>query len=390
MPPELTLEALERAISNDELVLFYQPKVCLLTGTVVGAEALVRWSDETRDIISPAEFLPLAESSGLLHDMTVKLLDQVVDACVQIREQNTGLAISMNVAPDDLASHTISDRIGALLSDEVITREELQIEITESAAMLNVERVRDDLDTLNALGIKVLMDDFGTGYSSIDRLSQLPFSALKLDQGVVKRMGTSVQNLDVVRASISMARELGMTSVAEGVESAAAYDFLTANGCEEAQGYWIGRPMSLSDFQGFLDQPQSFNGSQIGRVHQTILNLLQFRKSLIDAAFCYRVSHDEALPSVLYPEHSTDIVSSRVGRWYFGMGSVLEALDSYRVLNKPLVEIHDQGLQFLEQLRGGLSEAEVDAFLLQLDSRVDRLITLLHSLERDLLRTGMR
>lgn len=389
MASKLTLEALEKAISNDELVLFYQPKVCLLTGTVVGAEALVRWSDETRDIISPSEFLPLAESSGLLHDMTVKLLDQVVDACIHIREQSAGLAISMNVAPDDLASHTISNRIGALLSDRVISRDELQIEITESAAMGNVERVRDDLDTLNALGIKVLMDDFGTGHSSIDRLSQLPFSALKLDQGVVKRMGTSVQNLDVVRASISMARELGMTSVAEGVESAAAYDFLTANGCEEAQGYWIGRPMSLDDFHSFLDQPQTFNGSQIGRVHQTILNLLQFRKSLVDAAFCRRVSKDEALPSVLHPELSADITYSRVGRWYFGMGSVLESLDSYRVLETPLTEIHDLGLQFIERLRDGLPEAEVDALLLQLDSRVDRLIALLHSLERDLLRSGM-
>jgi len=255
--------------------------------------------------------------------------------------------------------------------------------------MGNVERVRDDLATLNNLGIKVLMDDFGTGYSSIDRLSQLPFSALKLDQGVVKRMGTSVQNLDVVRASISMARELGMTSVAEGVESAAAYDFLTANGCEEAQGYWIGRPMSLDDFQGFLAQPNAFDGSQIGRVHQTILNLLQFRKSLVDAAFCHRVSGKTALESVLHPELSADITSSRVGRWYFGMGSVLESLDSYRVLETPLVEIHDQGMQFLEQLREGLSEPEADQFLSQLDQKVDRLVSLLHSLERDLLRTGM-
>ena len=157
-------------MSNDELVLYYQPKICLLTGDVIGAEALVRWADGTREIIPPNEFLPLAESSGLLHDLTMRLLDQVTDAAVELRGHASDLALSMNVAPNDLASNKISNRIGELLAQETISPEDLQIEITESAVMGNVERVRDDLERLNRLGIKVLMDDFGTGYSSIDRL----------------------------------------------------------------------------------------------------------------------------------------------------------------------------------------------------------------------------
>ncbi len=260
MNTPVTREALERAMRNDELVLFYQPKVCLLSGDVIGAEALVRWADGNNTVLSPDEFLPLVESSGLLHDLTLQLLDQLVKAIVTLRasaplisrtlphrlplvpfDTSRAFSLSINVAPDDLASRTISNHIHSLLQAGTICAPELQIEITESAVMGNVDRVYDDLVRLKDMGIKILMDDFGTGYSSIDRLSQLPFDSLKLDQGVVKRMGTSRQNLDVVRSAISMARELGMTSVAEGIESEAVYNFLIAHGCVRGRARLLSR-----------------------------------------------------------------------------------------------------------------------------------------------------
>lgn len=381
----LTRAALERAMTNDELVLHYQPKVCLLRGEVIGAEALVRWNDGGRDIIPPDEFLPLAESSGLLHDITIKLLDQVVAACTSLRDTQAGLALSMNVAADDLASNTISSRIGRLLEAGTISSQELQIEITESAAMSKFDRVHDDLLRLTGLGIKVLMDDFGTGYSSIDRLSQLPFSSLKLDQGVVRRMGTSRQNLDVVRSAISMARELRMTSVAEGIESAGAYNFLIANGCEEAQGFWIARPMSLDDFHDFVRAPHDFTGSQIGRVHQAILNLLQFRKSLVDAVFCNRLGTSDTLPSVMDPGFSSDVASSRVGVWYYGIGQQLTGNASFRALEAPLVDVHETGHRLMASLTSGAEGPSVDLAMAEIDKRVDRVIVLMHALERELL-----
>lgn len=389
-----TRNTLERAIRNDELVLYYQPKVCLLRGKVVGAEALVRWSDGGNAVLSPSEFLPLLESSGLLHDLTLKLLDQVVDASVLLKDQlpavgsaedQAALALSINVAPDDLASRTISNRIDELLSKGTIESDDLQIEITESAVMGNVDRVYDDLLRLKDMGIKILMDDFGTGYSSIDRLSQLPFDALKLDQGVVKRMGTSRQNLDVVRSAISMARELGMTSVAEGIESAAVYNFLIANGCEEAQGYFLGRPMSLNDFRAFVGESHDFEGSQIGRVHQASLNLLRFRKTMIDAAFCSRVGDGIALQSVADPGLRSQVAESRLGLWYFGIGQRLAKFEAFRDIEKPLRDAHEGGLRFLDLLEQAVPIAQLDAVLVEIDLQVNRLITLLHRLERDLL-----
>jgi len=191
MQSALTRQALERAIENDELLLFYQPKISLLSGDVIGAEALMRWNDLSGQSIPPSVFIPFAEECGLLHEITVQLLDRVIGASVELKAINKNLALSINVSPNDLESHTISQHIKGFFDNGAIKPSDLQIEITESAVMGNFEQVQDDIVRLSEMGIDVLMDDFGTGYSSIDRLSQLPFSALKLDQGVVRRMGTS-------------------------------------------------------------------------------------------------------------------------------------------------------------------------------------------------------
>ncbi len=404
MNKPVTLEALERAMRNDELVLFYQPKVCLLSGDVIGAEALVRWAHGDASVLSPDEFLPMVESNGLLHDLTLQLLDQLVEAIVGLRNcavvkheapidllppvtfnPSPNLSLSINVAPNDLASRSISNHIAALLQAGTIQAAELQIEITESAVMGNVDLVYDDLVRIKDMGVKILMDDFGTGYSSLDRLSQLPFDALKLDQGMVKRMGTSLQNLDVVRSAISMARELGMTSVAEGIESESVYNFLIAHGCEEGQGYFLGRPMSLADFKGFVGSEHDFEGSQIGRVHQACLNLLRFRKTLVDAAFCSRVGAGVALQSVADPGLQAEVARTRLGLWYFGIGQRLASHAVFSEIEIPLRQVHASGLKFLEQLERHQSVAVLDQQLAEIDQQIDRLISLLHSLERSIL-----
>lgn len=381
----LTEAVLQQAILNDELVLYYQPKVSLLSGEIIGAEALVRWSDGAKGIVSPSEFLPLAESSGLLHDLTLQLLDQVIEASAKLPSHIPDLSLSINVAPDDLASSAISQRIGTALQDGRIKPADLQIEITESAVMGNVEMVYDDLLRLKKQGIRILMDDFGTGYSSIDRLSQLPFDALKLDQGVVKRMDKSQQNLDVVRSAISMARELGMFSVAEGVETAQVYNFLIAHGCEEAQGFFIAKPMTLDEFSGFISRQHDFIGSQLGRVHQASLNLMRFRKSLLDAAFCRRMGKGLALESLTDPALSAHVSESRLGIWYFGVGQTLRHHKVFTEIEAPLHRMHDTGMLFLSRLVDGASEDTLDQLLSELDSQVDQVSSMLHTLERILL-----
>lgn len=380
-----TLDSLKLATRNGELKLHYQPKVCLLQGKVIGAEALVRWEGTEHGVLGPDEFLPLAVNSGMLHDITIGLLDQVVSACARLRDVQPGLSISMNVAPDDLASQTISQRIRELLDGGELFAHELQIEITETAVMRNVERVRDDLERLRDLGIQLQMDDFGTGWSSIDRLSQLPFSALKLDQGMVRRMGTSRQNLNTVRAAISMARELRMRSVAEGVESEGTYNFLIASGCEQAQGYFIGKPMPVDQFMHFVADPPHFAGSQIGWVHQSVDNLIHIRKLVVDAVICERLGPESSLPSVRDPELSPTVEQSRLGAWYFGAGQALRERAAFIALEDPLRRHHAAVQRCLERGTAGTTRASLDEAIAAMDACTDELIARLHELERELL-----
>jgi len=274
----------------------------------------------------------------------------------------------MNVAPDDLESHTISKLIGQYLELGAIKASDLQIEVTESQAMGNFERIRDDLLQLSSMGIKTLMDDFGTGHSSIDRLSQLPFTSLKLDQGVVRRMGTSQQNLNVVKSSISMARELRMTSVAEGVESSGAYNFLIANGCEEAQGFYIARPMALDTYLAFVAEEPYLVGSPIGRVHQAIYNLMYFRKCLLDA-----------------PDSDHTMEHSRFGAWLANSKEQLESYKPYRDLERPVRQLFEQGDVFMHNLHAGADDAQLNELITAFDKQFGYIVQLLHELERALL-----
>lgn len=349
-----TAEQIAKAIERDELVMYYQPKVCLLTGTLIGAEALVRWNDPHSRVLSPSVFLPQAEAGGLLHDMTVKLLDDVVAACIQVRECAPELSLSINVAPNDLTSQTISSRISSYLSGGAIKPHELQIEITESIVMEKFDVVLDELASLSSMGIKVLMDDFGTGYSSIDRLSQMPFSALKLDQGVVRRMTTSSQNLNTVRSTVSMARELGMTSIAEGVESIEQYNILLATGCEQAQGFYISKPMPLDQFIDYVKSDPSFPSSQIGCVHQAVVNILRYRKSLVDIAVCSALGSDSSLAPAVGDIRSSCVEQGfRAAEWYYGIGQLLSYHESFRAVEAPLNKLNDLGTALKKELVTG-------------------------------------
>jgi len=385
MRADIQAQQLRDAVDAGELVLYFQPKVSLLSGEIIGAEALVRWRIAGGQVIPPDDFIPLAEEIGILPAITVDMLEQCVQAIQILKRQFSGLSVSMNVTPHDLETHSVSRQIERDLERGRLQQGDLQIEITESIAMGDFERIYNDLIDLNRMGVPVLMDDFGTGYSSIDRLSRLPFSSLKLDKGVVQRMGSSRQNLDVVKSSISMARELRMISVAEGVENEGAYNFLLANGCEEAQGYWISHPLELQEFIDFVARAPKLEGSQLGRVHQALFNILHYRKSLIDAAYCYRLNADTILDSVVDPEVELSAQESRFGQWYYGIGQRLEGISGFAELEQPFLSLHTCGQNFMQALQSGADAMKLHAVIAQTDAHMSDLTAALSGLERELL-----
>ena len=378
---EPTATDIERALEAGEFLFYYQPITSLDTGKIVGAEALIRWRTDRGDIIPPGAFLPLAESTGLIGDITVAMLPQVVDDIGLVRSRDEAMAISFNVTAADLCSDRIVKIVRGFLESGQIEKHHLQIELTETAAADNCDQIEVHLNALADLGLDILMDDFGTGYSSVDLLSRLPFSTLKLDQGVVGRMGQSSKNLIIVKTSISLARELRMKSIAEGIETEAQYNYLLSSGCNEGQGYWMSRPLPIADFLGLLTSGETWPGSQLGMVYQAQLNNIYYRKSVLDAAFCYRRNRDEILETVINPDITHDHSESRLGRWYYGPGQALALHQEFQSVAMPHRELHETGAKLMEAVCARGDDTVIDALVREFTTFAEAVGSSLRSLE---------
>lgn len=235
---------LSRALHAGELELYYQPKVHLDTGTLSGAEALLRWNDPERGWISPAQFIPIAEARGMMGALGKWVLQE---ACRQIKAwQQAGLQFSgrlaINLAAQQLEEADIANSIQGIVRAAGLTPACLELELTESGLMGNVERAIEIMQTLKTAGFALSIDDFGTGYSSLSYLKCLPVDTLKIDISFVRDMLKDRHDYTIVTTIIGMARNLGLKAIAEGVEEAAQAEALLALGCDEAQGYYFGRP----------------------------------------------------------------------------------------------------------------------------------------------------
>jgi len=252
----LTVETdLWRALERDELRLYYQPKVEMKTGRIIGTEALVRWQHPVRGRILPGKFIPVAEESSLI----VQIGKWVIDtACAQnVAWQNAGLPrvpVAVNISARQLHDKNLVPTVLAALSDTGLEPKYLEIELTESAVMLSVDKAMATLSELRAMGVQVSLDDFGTGYSSLSYLKRFPVTGLKIDQTFVRDLATDVDDAAIVRAIIVVAEELSLDVTAEGVETAQQVAFLTAHNCGEAQGFYFARPAPANEIVTLLER----------------------------------------------------------------------------------------------------------------------------------------
>ncbi len=252
----LTVETdLWRALERDELRLHYQPKVHLKTGRIIGTEALLRWQHPTRGMILPGKFIPVAEESSLIVHIGKWVIDT---ACAQnVAWQNAGLPlipIAVNISARQLHDKDLVPTVRAALAASGLDPKYLEIELTESAVMLSVDKAMSTLSELRAMGVQVSLDDFGTGYSSLSYLKRFPVTRLKIDQTFVRDLATDVDDAAIVRAIIVVAEELSLEVTAEGVETAQQVAFLTAHNCGEAQGFYFARPGPANEILTLLER----------------------------------------------------------------------------------------------------------------------------------------
>jgi EAL domain-containing protein (putative c-di-GMP-specific phosphodiesterase class I) len=246
------LGELRRGIGAGELVMHYQPKADLATGAVCGVEALVRWQHPVRGLVPPDQFIPLAESAGLMPALTSSVLDQALRQCRTWRDAGLGLTVAVNLSVRSLHDLGFPDEVARLLATWAVPASALELEITETAIMAEPARAMNVLTALSHMGISLAIDDFGTGYSSLAYLKRLPVDTIKIDRSFVKDMTEDEEDGVIVRSTIDLGRNLGLQVVAEGVESEATWQRLRTEGCHLAQGYYLGRPLPADELTAWL------------------------------------------------------------------------------------------------------------------------------------------
>jgi EAL domain-containing protein (putative c-di-GMP-specific phosphodiesterase class I) len=237
---------LRRGIERGELVLHYQPILSLADRRWSGVEALVRWQHPRRGLVGPDQFIPMAEETGLIVPLGDTVLRMVTTQGKQWAERLPGLQIAVNASVLQLADPNIADGLLGMLEQSGLSPRTLQLEVTESALMHELDNARSTLEQLLASGVMVLIDDFGTGYSSIARLGELPINGLKIDRRFTRTLGSESTARQVVRAIAELASAHSLAVVAEGIEDARALAQVEALGCQFAQGYHLGRPAPAS------------------------------------------------------------------------------------------------------------------------------------------------
>lgn len=251
--PNFSLEEIEDGIRENQFQPYFQPKVDIKTGRLVGAEALARWLHPESGVVSPSAFIPQLEQSGNIDGLTFHMIRQSAIACRKFHKAGHDLVMAVNLSLVSLDDPSLADRILQMVNETGLDPRYMVFEISETAAMNNIVYSSENLARLCMNGFALSIDDYGTGYSNMQQLMRIAFSELKIDQTFVTGFSDNRSLRIVVQSNIEMAHRLSLKSVAEGVETQDDWDALKDAGCDVAQGYFIARPMSSDQFEGFVE-----------------------------------------------------------------------------------------------------------------------------------------
>ena len=251
---QLNLELeLKDAIDNNQLELYYQPKINLHNHCTTGVEALARWFHPERGFISPDEFIPLAEQTGLIHSLTRWVINTALQQCARWHKTGNMISVAVNISALSLENSDLLDVVNNALQRSGVAAHWLSLELTETAVMTNPDRAMEMLTRLQYAGVHISVDDFGTGYSSLAYLKKLPVGDIKIDKSFVMEMDQDGSDAVIVRSTIDLAHNMGLSVIAEGVENKAVWDLLAELGCDNAQGFYMCRPCNADDLVQWLE-----------------------------------------------------------------------------------------------------------------------------------------
>ncbi len=247
------LSALPQALrADDQLSLVYQPRIDLSTGRCQSVEALLRWEHPHLGPISPAEFIPLAEKTALITALSRWVMQNAISQAYAWQREGRGLGVAINISAHDLNDPDFTDQTTALLRRYPVNARRLELEVTENALLGDAALIHRQLAALRELGIGIAIDDFGTGYNNLSHLRELPADTIKIDRSFIRELTHRTKDRLIVSSLIELSHQLGFRITAEGIETAEALASLLAMGCDEGQGFWIGKPMPEPELQAWL------------------------------------------------------------------------------------------------------------------------------------------
>lgn len=249
----LSVGDIQKALDRGELFVDYQPQVKMADRTLVGVEALARWRHPTRGLIPPGLFIPLAEESGPIREVTSFVSKTAILQQAQWREKGLDIGMSINMSQTNLNDLDLPEQMTNYALEVGSNTDRIVIEVTETALTSDIAGYMDILSRLRMKNFKLSIDDFGTGFSSLQQLVRIPFTELKIDQSFVRKMGTDNECRTIAEVSILLAHKLGMKVVAEGIEHESEWDTLKEMGCDVGQGYWMGMPMPANEIEAWRD-----------------------------------------------------------------------------------------------------------------------------------------
>lgn len=248
----MLMNDLRSAINNNQLILYFQPKIDIRQHKHIGYEALLRWKHPLRGLVPPDEFIPYVEITDLIHPLTLWVIENSMIQCVQWSKQRLIHNISINISARNLLDDNLPHQLKLLLNTYDIEPSSIELEITESALMIEPDKALQNINHLHELGVQISIDDFGTGYSSLSYLRKMPIHKLKIDKTFVLDMDTNQGDFVIVESTINLAHNLGLKVVAEGVENKEVLSLLDSLGCDEAQGYYISRPDTVDKLESWV------------------------------------------------------------------------------------------------------------------------------------------
>jgi EAL domain-containing protein (putative c-di-GMP-specific phosphodiesterase class I) len=250
---------LRKALTKGEFCLYYQPQVSVVSGQLVGMEALIRWRHPDKGFISPAVFIPVAEETGMIMEIGEWVIQEACRQSAEWRDKGyKPIRISVNLSAKQLKDERLPEIIASNIFDTGLEAKYLGVELTESAIILEPEMALVRLQNIKSLGVKLSLDDFGTGYSSLSYLKRFPIDTLKIDQAFIRDVKVDHEDAALVKAIIAMAHGLGMDVVAEGVELQEQLEFLGAHSCDTIQGFLFSRPLPAEEIEGMLNKTMNW------------------------------------------------------------------------------------------------------------------------------------